>query len=40
MSGYPDHPALAGESVGDQTTVLQKPFSLDVLAHRVRDLLD
>ena len=40
MSGYPDHPALAGESVGEQATVLQKPFSLEILAHTVRRLLD
>jgi two-component system, cell cycle sensor histidine kinase and response regulator CckA len=40
MSGYPDHPALPGESVGTQATVLQKPFSLDMLGHKVRDLLD
>jgi PAS domain S-box-containing protein len=40
MSGYPDHPALADADDGVQTTVLQKPFSLDMLAHKVRDLLD
>jgi PAS domain S-box-containing protein len=40
MSGYPDHPALAGGDLGLQTTVLQKPFSLDALAHKVRSLLD
>jgi CheY-like chemotaxis protein len=40
MSGYPDHPALADADIGAQTTVLQKPFSLDMLAHKVRGLLD
>jgi two-component system, cell cycle sensor histidine kinase and response regulator CckA len=40
MSGYPDHPALASADVGVQTNVLQKPFSLDALAHNVRNLLD
>jgi PAS domain S-box-containing protein len=40
MSGYPDHPALADADLDVQTTVLQKPFSLDMLAHKVRGLLD
>ena len=40
MSGYPDHPALSDTDDGVQTTVLQKPFSLDMLAHKVRGLLD
>jgi two-component system cell cycle sensor histidine kinase/response regulator CckA len=40
MSGYPDHEALTGPNVGVQTAVLQKPFSLDTLAHKVRILLD
>jgi len=40
MSGYPDHPALAPGDLGVQTTVLQKPFLLDTLAHKVRSLLD
>lgn len=40
MSGYPDHPALAGGDGSRQTTMLQKPFSLDALAHQVRSLLD
>jgi PAS domain S-box-containing protein len=40
MSGYPDHPALASAELGTQSTVLQKPFSLDMLAHKVRGLLD
>lgn len=40
MSGYPDHPALTGGGVGAQTTVLQKPFSLDALAFKVRSLVD
>jgi two-component system, cell cycle sensor histidine kinase and response regulator CckA len=40
MSGYPDHPALPVGSLDSQSTVLQKPFSLDKLAHEVRSLLD
>jgi PAS domain S-box-containing protein len=40
MSGYPDHPALSLGSLDSQTTVLQKPFSLDKLGHQVRSLLD
>ncbi len=40
MSGYPDHPALAGSDLGVQSTVLQKPFMLDMLAQKVRSLLD
>ncbi len=40
MSGYPDHEAFAGGDIGVQAAVLQKPFSLDTLAHKVRTLLD
>ena len=40
MSGYPEHPALTGGQNGAQTSVLQKPFLLDTLAHAVRTLLD
>jgi two-component system, cell cycle sensor histidine kinase and response regulator CckA len=40
MSGYPDHPALPGERLGGQVTVLQKPFSLDTLGLKIRELLD
>jgi PAS domain S-box-containing protein len=40
MSGYPDHPGLADGDVGGPTTLLQKPFSLDTLAQKVRTLLD
>jgi CheY-like chemotaxis protein len=40
MSGYPDHEALGGAEVGVQNAVLQKPFSLDTLAQKVRTLLD
>ncbi len=40
MSGYPDHPALAGADIGAHGTVLQKPFMLDTLAQQVRALLD
>jgi two-component system, cell cycle sensor histidine kinase and response regulator CckA len=40
MSGYPDHATWSCELVDDGTTVLQKPFSLESLAHKVRALLD
>ncbi|MGA2387410.1 MAG: ATP-binding protein [Candidatus Sulfotelmatobacter sp.] len=40
MSGYPDHPTLPDKSIGTQATVMQKPFSLDTLACKVRSLLD
>jgi two-component system cell cycle sensor histidine kinase/response regulator CckA len=40
MSGYPDHPTSADGDVGAPATLLQKPFSLDTLAHKVRTLLD
>jgi len=40
MSGYPEHPALTGGQNGAQTSILQKPFLLDTLAHTVRTLLD
>jgi len=40
MSGYPDDPASEEGEVGESATLLQKPFSLDVLAHKVRTLLD
>jgi len=40
ISGYPDHPALADADLDVQTTVLQKPFSLDMLAHKVRGLIN
>jgi len=38
MSGYAE-PAISGERDGG-VPVLQKPFLLDVLAHKIRDLLD
>ncbi|MBZ5682440.1 MAG: GAF domain-containing protein [Acidobacteriia bacterium] len=40
MSGYPEHPALSSEGAGQPETILQKPFSLDTLAHKVRSVLD
>ncbi len=40
MSGYPEHPALAAETLGAHATVLNKPFSLDTLAQTVRGVLD
>jgi two-component system, cell cycle sensor histidine kinase and response regulator CckA len=40
MSGYPDDPASEEGAVEGATTLLQKPFSLDMLAQKVRSLLD
>jgi PAS domain S-box-containing protein len=40
MSGYPDDPASENGKAEGATTLLQKPFSLDMLAHKVRILLD
>jgi len=40
MSGYPDHATWSSELVDDTAAVLQKPFTLDTLAHKVRNLLD
>jgi PAS domain S-box-containing protein len=40
ISGYPDHPAFPEGDAAGQTAVLQKPFSMDMLAHKVRTLLD
>jgi two-component system, cell cycle sensor histidine kinase and response regulator CckA len=40
MSGYPDHATWTSELLDDTDAVLQKPFSLDTLAQRVRALLD
>jgi len=40
MSGYPEHPALSSEASEQPGAILQKPFLLDVLAHKVRSVLD
>src|SRR5450631_193312 len=40
MSGYPDHATWSSELVDDTAAVLQKPFPLDTLAHKIRSLLD
>ena len=40
MSGYPDHASWSGALVNDSAVVLQKPFSLDALARKIRSLLD
>ncbi len=40
MSGYPDHTTWGSELVDDTAAVLQKPFPLDTLAHKIRTLLD
>jgi PAS domain S-box-containing protein len=40
MSGYPDHATWSSELVDDTAAVLQKPFTLDTLARKLRNLLD
>jgi CheY-like chemotaxis protein len=40
MSGYPDHATWSSEMVDDTAAVLQKPFTLDTLARKLRNLLD
>ena len=40
MSGYPDHATWSSDLVDDAAAVLQKPFPLDTLARRIRNLLD
>ena len=41
MSGYPDHPAFSqGDVVKRATAFLPKPFTPNVLAQKVREVLD
>jgi two-component system cell cycle sensor histidine kinase/response regulator CckA len=40
MSGYPDRATWGCDFFDHATAVLQKPFSLDALAHKIRSLLD
>jgi two-component system cell cycle sensor histidine kinase/response regulator CckA len=40
MSGYTDGMILRSDALGEATGFIQKPFSGEQLAHRVRDLLD
>jgi DNA-binding NtrC family response regulator len=40
MSGYTDHVALRGGLLDDPRGFIQKPFALDALAHKVREVLD
>jgi len=40
MSGYPDFAVRQSEGLGEQSEVLQKPFSLKSLAGKARTLLD
>ncbi len=40
MSGYPEHPSLSGDSVGQNADVLEKPFSREALGRMVRKVLD
>ena len=39
MSGFPDHASLDHEAVDENVAVLQKPFLLDALAHKIRSVL-
>lgn len=40
MSGYPDHPVFKQGGVKRDTAFLQKPFTLDLLTQKVREVLD
>ncbi|GIW53660.1 MAG: hypothetical protein KatS3mg082_0064 [Nitrospiraceae bacterium] len=40
MSGYPDHPIFSQTGVAAHAAFLQKPFTPNVLAQRVREVLD
>ena len=40
MSGYPDHPVFEQGRVSKATSFLSKPFTPNVLAKKVRDVLD
>jgi two-component system, cell cycle sensor histidine kinase and response regulator CckA len=40
MSGYPEHMSLSDEGTGQPAAVLQKPFSMDNLARKIRSLFD
>lgn len=40
MSGFPEHASLGDEATGQQTAVLQKPFSMDNLARKIRSFFD
>jgi PAS domain S-box-containing protein len=40
MSGYPDHPVFSQGGVKRDTVFLQKPFTPNVLAQKVREVLD
>ena len=40
MSGYPDHPVFERGGVSRETSFLPKPFTPNVLAKKVRDVLD
>jgi CheY-like chemotaxis protein len=40
MSGYPDHPIFSKGGVKEGTTFLQKPFTVEALTQKVREVLD
>ena len=40
MSGYPDHPVFDQGGVSREASFLAKPFSPNVLARKVREILD
>jgi hypothetical protein len=40
MSGYPDHPVFEQGGISRDAFFLPKPFTPNVLAKKVRDVLD
>jgi hypothetical protein len=40
MSGYPDHPVFEQGGISRDASFLAKPFTPNVLAKKVRDVLD
>jgi two-component system cell cycle sensor histidine kinase/response regulator CckA len=40
ISGYPDNPALQKRNLNPETNFIQKPFSFEDLALKVRKILD
>ena len=40
MSGYPEEPGFLNDTIAPARPILQKPFSLEALARRIRETLD
>ena len=40
MSGYPENASPGNEGLDEKVAVLQKPFLLDALTHKIRSVLD